>query len=308
MSQKENLSKTETEKNTKMDADTIIVNDPSFNVIHKPNILPTKTETITSNIKEKFEQTSAAISNSVDFSMEALLKQARSIFQTFTDPNLPMEQRIPFDLLSDVKGVMFLSVVKGGLGIGGLIGSGIIMSRNPNWRREWSVPAALALGGLQIGLSVGIEKTDHIIFIRDEDVITKFRSGLRLGGDIGLCVGPLGQNRNIGLSVNEKGVVNNVTYSMSKGIYIGFALEGAIITVRNDCNEKFYGQKCDITELLNGSIQAPFNEDIIKLYEELSKHLSGSTQSTGTKSTTFVHDENHPVLNITCETKKTETK
>jgi len=304
MSQKDKCSVTDAEKIT-IDADSIIVNDPSFNIIHKPKIIPSKSETLKSNIKEKFDQTTTAISNSVDFSMEALIKQGKSVFESFTHPKLTMEQRIPFNLLSDVKGVMFLSVVKGGIGIGGLAGSGIIMARNPNWKREWSGPAALGLGGLQIGLSVGIEKTDHIIFIRDQDVITKFRSGLRLGGDIGLCVGPLGQNRNIGLNVNEQGVINNVTYSMSKGMYMGFALEGALLTVRNDCNETFYGEKCDITEILNGSVQAPFNQDYNTLCEELSTCFNPSTQTTENKSVNVTTDENHPILNITPELKKT---
>jgi len=194
--------------------------------------------------------------------------------------------------------------VKGGFGIGGLLGSGIIMARDPNWRTEWSSPAAIGLGGLQIGLNIGIEKTDHIIFIRDQEVITKFRNGLRLGGDIGVCVGALGQNRNFGLNVNGKGIVNNIAYSMSKGIYLGFALEGAVVTIRNDCNEKFLSQKCDISEILNGSVQAPFNEDYNLLCKELEQHLKPHS-SEDKSNDTLLKDENHPILNITCESKNT---
>jgi lipid-binding SYLF domain-containing protein len=230
---------------------SITVNDPSFNVRFQPHTVPSQVESFKANIKEKFDQASAAFSDSVDFSMEALLKQALLSFQNFTDPSLPVEQRIPFHLLEDAKGIMFLSVWKGGIGLGGIMGSGIIMARNPNWRQEWTAPCAVALGGVQIGLNIGIEKTDHIIVIRDEDVITKFRSGVRLGGDISLSVGPLGRDTNVGLTLNQKGALTNVSYSMSKGMYLGFALEGCIITIRNDCNERFFGQKFDVSEILN---------------------------------------------------------
>jgi len=197
-------------------------------------------ESFASNLKSKLTETSTAISNSMDFSMDALIKQALCSFENFIDPKLPENQRIPFEQFKDIKGIMFLTVVKGGFGLGGLLGTGIIMARNPNWKTEWTSPCALVLGGLQIGLHIGIEKTDHIIFIRDENVITKFHSGIRLGGDISLSVGPLGRDTNFGLTVNQKGAIANVSYSMSKGAYLGFTLEGAAITIRNDCNEKFF--------------------------------------------------------------------
>jgi len=304
-SETEPKSKTKSELTTESELTT--VNDASFNVIHEPKKIPSKTETFKANMTEKFDETSAAISNSIDFSMEALIKQARLIFKNFTDPKLEIEQRIPFDELNDIKGIMFLSVVKGGFGVGGLIGSGIIMGRNPSWKTDWTAPAAIAIGGLQVGLHVGIEKTDHLIFIRDEDVITKFRSGLRLGGDIGLCVGSLGRNANIGMTLNQKGVVTNVAYSMSKGVYLGFALEGAVVTIRNDCNESFLGQKCDILQILNGSIKPPFNEDYNMLCKELDLNIKPQTThpSLQKKDENVFKDENHPILNISSNTKST---
>jgi lipid-binding SYLF domain-containing protein len=301
----QNVSDRVENENISTETESIAVNDPSFNVIHQPHIISNEKETksFVSNIKEKLGQTTTVLSDSVDFSMPALLKQARFVFENFVDPKLSSEQRIPFDQLGDVKGVMFLSVVKGGFGVGGLMGSGIIIARNPSWKFEWSAPAAIAIGGLQIGVHAGIEKTDHIIFIRDEEIITKFRSGLRLGGDIGLCVGTLGRNANVGMTLNNKGVVTNVVYSMSKGIYLGFALEGAVITVRNDCNEGFLGQKSDISDILNGSLRGPFNEDYNILCKELGDRLNPQLSEPISTSDKLLQDEHHPILKISSEPK-----
>jgi len=236
--------------------------------------------------------------------MDALIKQALYSFENFIDPKLSMNQRIPFEEFKDVKGMMFLTVVKGGFGLGGLFGSGIIVARNPNWRTQWTSPCAIGLGGLQIGLNIGIEKTDHVIFIRDENVISKFHNGIRLGGDISLSVGPLGRDTNFGLTVNQKGAIANVSYSMSKGAYLGFALEGAVITIRNDCNEKFFGQQCDVLSILNGSIRAPFNEDFTTLCTRLEYSLNpNSCLTTTLDEKNALKDENHPILNISSNPK-----
>jgi len=236
--------------------------------------------------------------------MHFLLQQALTSLENFTNSKLPLEQRIPCQALNDAKGIMFLSVVKGGIGIGGLLGTGIIMARNPNWRTDWTAPCAVGLGGLQIGLNIGFEKIDHIIIIRDEDVISKFHSGIRLGGDIGLSVGPLGRDTNVGFTANEKGVIPNVSYSMSKGVYMGFAFEGSAITIRNDCNEKFFGQKCDVLQILNGSVKAPFDETYISLCKSLGSFANpNSNESSFNTDTTQIKDENRPILNITSDTK-----
>jgi lipid-binding SYLF domain-containing protein len=285
----------------------IAVNDASFNMTYKPHALPkdNNSDTTKSTFMEKLSHTTSAISGSMDFSMDALLTQAwGSLDNFFMNPKLELEQKIPAELLRNAKGVMFLTILKGGIGLGGLVGTGIILARKPNWRFEWTAPCAIGLGGLQIGLNIGIEKTDHIIIIRDENVINKFHTGLRLGGDISLSVGPLGRDTNIGLTVNEKGIIPNVSYSMSKGAYLGFALEGSVITIRNDCNEQFFGQKCDVSEILNGSIKAPFNENYNKLCKALDDYVqpesnvttTDKTSTTTRPDTTFTEKHDH-VLN-----------
>jgi len=109
--------------------DTITVNDPSFNVRYQPNQVFTDVsqpeQSITSTLKQKFDETTSAFSQSMDFSMQSLLKQALTSWNNFTSPDLPVDQRIPSKILNEAKGVMFLSVVKGGMGIGGMVGTGI---------------------------------------------------------------------------------------------------------------------------------------------------------------------------------------
>jgi len=179
------------------------------------------------------------------------------------------------------------------------------LARNPSWRTEWSAPCAVGVGGLQIGFNIGVEKTDHIIFIRDENIVNKFHSGIRLGGDISLSVGPLGRDTNVGLTLNDKGVVSNVSYSMSKGAYLGFALEGSVITIRNDCNEQYFGNKWDVLEILNGTAKGPFDADFTALSRALTDYMTpiSSSSTSFTTNNVPLKDENHPILNITSDTK-----
>jgi len=326
-----NKNNKKSEEDETINKEAITINDPSFNIRYQPNEIPKEeTDYSTSALfKEKLEYTSNIINENLSFQMETLLKQALFSFENFVSPNLAMEQKIPFQILKECSGIMSLSIIKGSVGFGGMLGTGIIMSRNPNWRSEWSPPCAIAIGGLQLGFNIGIEKTDSIIIIRDENVISKFHSGLRLGGDMSLAVGPLGRDINVGLTVNEKGILPNMSYSMSKGMYLGFALEGCIITVRNDCNEQYYGQKVDVSDILNGSVQAPFNSDYTALCKTFSNYMNKNEsfsnefvvnpeesdhisqekpdpQDPQDQQDSLLKDENHPILNITSTPKCSE--
>ena len=48
-----------------------------------------------------------------------------------------------------------------------------------------------------------------------------------------------------------------VSYSHSRGFYLGVTLDGAVVTVRDDVNTKFYGYNVDPAHLLDGTIEPP---------------------------------------------------
>jgi lipid-binding SYLF domain-containing protein len=69
-----------------------------------------------------------------------------------------------------------------------------------------------------------------------------------LGGEVGIAAGPVG--REAAASTNPRLDAGILSYSRSKGVFIGAALKGAVITPDNDLNEAVYGKDAD--QLLKG--------------------------------------------------------
>ena len=52
------------------------------------------------------------------------------------------------------------------------------------------------------------------------------------------------------------------SYSHAQGLYGGLALDGKVISVRNDCNRSFYKHSFECGDILNGKLdEIPANED-----------------------------------------------
>jgi lipid-binding SYLF domain-containing protein len=64
-----------------------------------------------------------------------------------------------------------------------------------------------------------------------------------LGGEASIAAGPVG--REAAASTNPRLDAGILSYSRSKGAFIGAALKGAMITPDNDLNEAVYGKKAD---------------------------------------------------------------
>ena len=69
-----------------------------------------------------------------------------------------------------------------------------------------------------------------------------------MGGEAGVVAGPVG--REAAASTNTTLDAGILSYSRSKGAFIGVALKGAVISPDNDLNEAIYGVKAK--EVLTG--------------------------------------------------------
>jgi len=202
--------------------------------------------------------------------IQLLLESARQSLYEFFSP-FSEQKRIPSRLFNETKGIVFLSVIKGALGIGGMLGSGIILARNDC---QWSNPCALSTAGTQIGFNIGIETVDHILLLRDEPALKLFLSkeAWNLGTDVSIAAGPVGGDINLGVIVNDAMRMTSVySYSIAKGAYIGLSLNGSLMSVRGDWNEEFYGRKIKLNEILNNFSNVSKNDEYVSLINSLNE-------------------------------------
>jgi lipid-binding SYLF domain-containing protein len=167
--------------------------------------------------------------------------------KTFTEIMNVKDKAIPKELLDTAEAIaVFPGVIKAAFLVGGRGGQGVISRRV---KGGWSAPAFFNLGGGSFGAQIGAQKTDYVLLIMNPSGLDGLlKDKFELGGEVGIAAGPVG--REAAASTNPRLDAGILSYSRSKGAFIGAALKGAVITPDNDLNEAIYGKKAD--DLLKG--------------------------------------------------------
>lgn len=140
--------------------------------------------------------------------------------------------------LTNARGVViFPSVFKGALLVGGEGGNGVLLTRND--AGQWSYPAFYTMGSGSLGFQAGAQSSELVLILRNDKAVNAIISDqAKLGGDVGITFGTLGAGvegaTTTNLGADIVGVSRNV------GLYGGFSLEGATLVRRNDLNQAYY--------------------------------------------------------------------
>ena len=179
--------------------------------------------------------------------MQDAERHSREAAEAFTQIMNIRDKAIPKELLDKAEAIaVFPDVVKAAFIIGGRGGQGVISRRV---RGGWSEPVFFNLSGGSFGAQIGATKTDYVLLIMNQEGLEGLlKDKFELGGEIGIAAGPVG--REAAASTNPRLDAGILSYSRSKGVFIGAALKGAVISPDNDLNEAVYHMKA--SELLSG--------------------------------------------------------
>lgn len=149
------------------------------------------------------------------------------------------EQSIPPTLLARAYGVAVIpNVIKVGFGLGGRRGKGILVVRRED--NSWSNPVFVTLTGGSFGWQIGAQSTDIVLVIKTRQGVSGITNGkLTLGADASIAAGPVGRHTAIATDIQFRSEV--FSYSRSRGIFAGVALEGAGVSMDRVANAAFYG-------------------------------------------------------------------
>ena len=169
-------------------------------------------------------------------------RHASEAAKTFTEIMNVKDKAIPKELLDTAEAIaVFPGVIKAAFIVGGRGGQGVISRRV---KGGWSAPAFFNLGGGSFGPQIGAQKTDYVLLIMNESGLNGLlKDKFELGGEASIAAGPIG--REAAASTNPRLDAGILSYSRSKGVFLGAALKGAVISPDNDLNEAIYGAKAD---------------------------------------------------------------
>ena len=149
------------------------------------------------------------------------------------------EQGIPSRLLGRAHAIAVIPrVLRVGFGLGFRRGRGIIVVRQPD--NTWSNPAFITLTGGSFGFQAGAQSSDVILVFKNRSAVDSIASGkFTLGADASVAAGPVGRTAEAATDITFKSEV--YSYSRSRGIFAGVALQGAGLTMDRQANAAFYG-------------------------------------------------------------------
>jgi lipid-binding SYLF domain-containing protein len=190
---------------------------------------------------------------------QQLVEKARLTVEEFqTDANMGTLR----DLARKAKGMLILpQMLRAAFLVGASGGSGVLVARDET-TGQWRGPAFYTLGGASFGFQAGADAAEVIILAMTERGVTKLLSPqVKLGADISVAAGPVGA----GAAAATAGLsADLISFSMAKGLYGGFSVDGSVAGVRTALNQAYYGKATSPTDILvKGAVKNPQAEPLI---------------------------------------------
>jgi len=204
----------------------------------------------------------------------SLTAQAANMRERINDATDILEKRqgsadpIPAEVLLNAKGVAICTIIKGGIGIGGQGGEGIVMIRHlgpagPVWR----APSAFNISGASLGAQIGFTSIRYIILLNTEAAIGQFVGTGKVKWDA-TATGTAGQDTAVESETTRQLEEHAVlVYRDSGGLFGGATFGGSSIEVKDEINQQAYGENVFIRDILEGRVPIPRAAD--RLYELL---------------------------------------
>ena len=163
------------------------------------------------------------------------------------------EKGLPTSILDQADCVVvFPSVKKIAVGIGGSYGRGVLVCRTgAEMNGDWGAPAMYKLDQGSIGVQLGSTATDFVLVVMNKKGAEEILNGkTKLGANAAAAAGPTGAQAT---GYNAASMhVDVLTYSRTKGLFAGVSLEGASMDSDEDANKALYGKSIGAKDIVEG--------------------------------------------------------
>src|SRR6202041_318096 len=174
--------------------------------------------------------------------------------QVFKEIMNTPDQGIPSGLLESAKCIAIIpGDVKFAFIFGGSYGRGIATCRTEH---GWSAPMFVAIDGGSVGYQIGGSSTDLVmLFMNDRALKSLLSDKFKLGADASVAAGPVGRSAAAGTDMKLNAEI--LSYSRSKGVFVGVSLDGAVVQADKSGDKAMYGHEVDRHDILSGKVSVP---------------------------------------------------
>jgi lipid-binding SYLF domain-containing protein len=211
-------------------------------------------------------------------------KRLRSSTESFREVMHEPDKGIPRDLFDKSRCIVIIpGVKKAAFIVGGKYGRGFVSCRRGGNGRFGS-PAAIRIEGGSYGLQIGGSSTDVFLLVMNEGGMRKLLSDkFTIGGEAEAAAGPVGRDASANTDVLLHAEI--LSWSRSRGLFVGLSLEGSTLRPDNGEDEKLYGEKVTNEQILQGDYKTPAGAR--PLVAELNRYRNaGAHEDVGASLTT----------------------
>jgi lipid-binding SYLF domain-containing protein len=196
------------------------------------------------------------------------LQESTTVLQEVMDGS---DKSIPQDLLDKAQCIVIVpGLKKGAFIIGAKFGKGYLSCRGKD-NKGWSAPGAIRVEGGSFGFQIGGSEVDVIMLVLNARGAEKLLSSkFTLGADAAVAAGPVGRTSSAETDAAMRAEI--LTWSRSRGLFAGIALNGATLRQDLDTNAELYGKRVENSDIVAGKYETP--TAAAPLLEKLTKYSS----------------------------------
>jgi SH3 domain-containing YSC84-like protein 1 len=162
------------------------------------------------------------------------------------------DKGIPQDLMNKAQCVVVVpNMKKGGFIWGAKYGRGYATCRRKGGV-GWTAPAGVRIEGGSFGLQIGGSESDVVLLVNSEQGMKHLLSDkFTLGADANAAAGPVGRDASAQTDAALHAEI--LSWSRSRGVFAGLALEGATLRPDKESDRELYGRDVTNREILVGN-------------------------------------------------------
>jgi SH3 domain-containing YSC84-like protein 1 len=189
------------------------------------------------------------------YGSESAATRLKTSADVLTEIMAAPDRGIPQELLEKSQCIVIVpGMKKGAFIVGAEYGRGFITCRRLAGT-GWSLPAAVKVEGGSFGFQIGGSETDAIMLVMNKRGVEKLVSSkFTLGADASVAAGPVGRSSSADTDLKMQAEI--LTYSRSRGVFAGVALDGATLRPDKRANRELYGSQLTNKQILSGKAKS----------------------------------------------------
>jgi lipid-binding SYLF domain-containing protein len=198
-------------------------------------------------------------------------------------PDRLLERAYAIAVIPDMTKIAFFA--------GGRRGHGVLVVRDKDGR--FTSPTFITMTGGSFGWQWGVQSTDIMLVFTTRKGVEGITGGkFTLGADASVAAGPIGRSASASTDTSFKAEV--YSYSRSRGVFAGLAIDGTALSIDDDANETFYG-KPDIlaSDIISGKVRS--NDDSARRFMTAVNSGTGATTASTTTASAPVSQPSNGV-------------